>query len=50
MSSYQKRVAENLASMGAPASEWVAVETVGTAVAQAEGSERAIPVFAFPEG
>ena len=50
MSSYQKAVAENLASMNAPASEWIAVETVGTEAVDADGQDRAMPVFAFPDG
>ena len=50
MNAYDKRVAENLAAMNAPAPEWTSVATIGTELASADGAERPMPVFAFPEG
>lgn len=50
MSSYEKRVADNLARMGAPASEWSAIAAQTVEIADAPGGQRSMPVFEFPDG
>lgn len=50
MTPYDKRVAQNLEQMSAPAQQWRAVATTGESKEEVDGRERAMPTFDFPPG
>lgn len=47
---YVAQVADNLASMNTEKEEWTAVPVTGTAMVEAKGKEKLMPVFSFPTG
>ena len=51
MSSFEKRINDNLASMGAPAEEWSAVTVLSMeSIDVGQGRQKEAPVFEFPQG